>query len=91
MILGPLSIATGGYIGIGPGAGDYCPLPLAIGSDGYIRFEIEPTFVEKGGAGKGRTRWIEPPYYPPVEPEPKKNMAKLALLAIIAIEAHYDD
>lgn len=79
MILDPISIATGGYVGIAPGP-DYCPLPLAIGSDGYIRFEI--TGVDPFGGGMGHGAIIQERYPEP----PKKNLARLALLAVIAIE-----
>lgn len=48
-VLDPLSIATGGYVGAGPGAGDFCPTALAIGTDGYVRFDVAPT--SRGGAG----------------------------------------
>lgn len=85
--LGPLSIATGGYIGMGPTAGDYCPIPLAIASDGYIRFDVEQQFLDKGGAGHGAV--IQEYEYR--EPKKKDERGKLAALAIIAIEIMYDD
>lgn len=56
-ILDPLSIATDGYIGIGPIAGDFCPLPLAIATIGYVRFEVRARvniFAGDGGTGVQR-------------------------------------
>ncbi len=44
MILDPISIATKGYVGITQ-THEFCPLPLAIASLGYIRF----IHIEKGG------------------------------------------
>ena len=48
MILDPISIATKGYVGIGPDAGEYCPTDIAIATFGYVR--IEPP--EEGGGGQ---------------------------------------
>lgn len=81
MILEPISIATGGYIGIGPGATDFCPLPLAIGSDGYIRFEVTPD-VDPFGGGHGAVV-LEPRR---VVPRDITEAEQLALLAIFAID-----
>ena len=82
MILDPLSIATAGYVGVGPGS-DFCPLPLAIGSDGYIRFEVDAVnFRDLDGSS---SKFIEI-----IPAEKKRDAAKLAALAIIAIEEHYD-
>lgn len=84
MILDPLSIATGGYVGAGPST-DFCPLPLAIASDGYIRFEVDAVDRRDGDGGHGAVIM-----YPP-EPKPKdKNLIKLATIAIIAIEENYE-
>lgn len=85
MILDPLSIATGGYIGIGPGANDFCPLPLAIGSDGYIRFEVDVGDRRDGDGGHGAVIW-EPRITLPATSEDDEIIA----LAITAIEIWYD-
>jgi hypothetical protein len=85
MILDPLSIGTGGYIGIGPGANDFCPLPLAIGSDGYIRFEVEPGDRRDGDGGHGAAIW-EPSV---ALPESDEDL-EFAAIAITAIEIFYD-
>jgi len=82
MILEPISIATGGYIGIGPGT-DYCPLPLAIGSDGYIRFEVTPPWPGDDPFGGGHGAVIlEPRHF---RREDFTETEQLALLAIFAI------
>ena len=49
MILEPISIATGGYVGVAEAG--FCPLPLAIASDGYIRFETINRKTLGGGHG----------------------------------------
>lgn len=82
-ILDPISIATHGYIGIAPGP-DYCPLPLAIGSNGYIRFDVIPIVGDPFGGGHGVA--IQEYYEEPK----KKDLAKLAVIAVIAIEQNYD-
>lgn len=84
MILDPLSIATGGYIGIGPGVGDFCPLPLAIASDGYIRFEVEPFDRRDGDGGHGAVIWE------PRITKPRTEKELLATLAMLAIEEIYE-
>lgn len=88
MILDPISIATGGYIGIGPGAGDYCPLPLAIASDGYIRFTPEEVDPFGGGMGHGAVIWEPRQLALPLGME---EDAQLALLAKLAIDEMYGD
>jgi len=86
MILDPLSIGTGGYIGIGPGANDFCPLPLAIGSDGYIRFEVAPPVDRREGDGGHGAVILEPR-----KAIPKTSQDdQLAALALLAIEIYYD-
>ena len=56
-ILDPLSIATDGYIGVGPTAGDFCPLPLAIATIGYVRFDVAPRVnILAGDGGTGIQR-----------------------------------
>ena len=87
MILGPLSIATGGYIGIGPGATDYCPLPLAIGSDGYIRLDVEPAFDRRDGDGGTGIRGV---ILDPVAPVKKGVSPHLVAAALVAIQEYYD-
>ena len=87
MILEPISIATGGYVGIGPPVGQFCPTPLAIASDGYIRFEVGDR--RDGDGGTGPSAFIREPALPR---EPKgADKQKLAALAIVAIETIYDD
>jgi hypothetical protein len=82
MILEPISIATGGYIGIGPGT-DYCPLPLAIGSDGYIRFEVTPPWPGDDPFGGGHGAVIRlPETYRRKEITEDEQLALLALFAI---------
>jgi hypothetical protein len=82
-ILDPISIATSGYIGIGPGATDYCPLPLAIGSHGYIRFEVDAEIGDGGhAAGHGAVIHERIPA--------KRNLTRIASLAAIAIHEFYD-
>lgn len=86
MILDPISIATGGYVGTGPAFGDYCPLPLAIGSDGYIRFEVTPPTEDRvGGAGGHGAVVVE---YSPQRGRDTETDELLAL-ALCAIEAWY--
>ena len=84
MILEPISIATGGYVGIGPTSGPFCPLPLAIGSDGYIRFELPDEEIGDGGHWKGHGAVISEPM------EPSRPIQKLALLAVAAIQQWYE-
>lgn len=84
MILEPISIATGGYIGIGPGATDYCPLPLAIGSDGYIRFEVTPPWPGDDAFGGGHGAVILEPRH--ITAKDFTEAEQLALLAIFAID-----
>lgn len=69
---------------MGPLATGFCPAPLAIGSHGYIRFDVD--VVDPFGGGKGHGAYIveRPP------PEPKKDTTKLAALAVIAIEEYYE-
>ena len=55
-ILDPLSIATDGYIGIGPGASDFCPLPLAIATIGYVRIQVARGNILLGDGGTGIQR-----------------------------------
>ena len=86
-ILDPLSIATGGYIGIGPGLNDYCPLPLAIGSDGYIRFRVEETDPFGGGMGHGAVILER---YPSDDVKETEQDKFFIALAIIAINEMYD-
>lgn len=83
-ILEPISIATEGYVGIGPLGTGFCPAPLAIGSQGYIRFEVGDRRDGDGGAGI-RGVIIEP--QPAVEKgvDPRKVIA-----AIIAIQEYYE-
>ena len=84
MILEPISIATGGYIGIGPGATDYCPLPLAIGSDGYIRFEVTPPWPGDDPFGGGHGAVILEPRR--ILPKGLAEDEQLAILAFLAID-----
>lgn len=83
-ILEPISIATQGYVGLGPLPSGFCPAPLAIASHGYIRFEVADRRDGDGGTG---IRVIPVDAVPPekrgVDP------AKIAL-AIIAIEEMYE-
>lgn len=80
-ILDPISLTTHGKVGIGPLATGYCPAPLALVTIGYVRFEVAPP-VDPFGGGTGHGAIIQE-HYPE---KPRKNHAKLALLAIIAIE-----
>lgn len=81
-VLDPLSIATSGYIGHGPTMGDYCPLPLAIASHGYIRFDVTPPFPP-GGAGFGKG-YIE--YVAPRKEQNEKELETLAIFAVMIID-----
>lgn len=83
-ILEPISIATHGYVAVTP-TDDRCPQPLAIASHGYIVFDAAPADDPFGG-GMGHGAAIQE-YYPP---EPKRDLAKLAVIAVIAIEENYD-
>ena len=49
MILEPISIATKGYVGVGPSAGAFCPTDIAIATFGYVR--IQPP-EDLGGGGQ---------------------------------------
>ena len=80
-VLDPLSIATHGYIGHGPGFGDYCPLPLAIASHGYIRFDVTPPDTG-GGGGHGAIVSISEPS----KAESLTEDMQLALFAVMAID-----
>ncbi len=83
-ILEPISIATEGVYGIAPGP-DFCPLPLALGSSGIIRFEVDLVDRRDGDGGTGiRVIQVET-----IPAKPKVDPAKIAL-AILAIEEMYD-
>lgn len=86
-LLEPISIATQGYVGLGPDVGEFCPRPLAIATHGYVRFVVGPARDPFGG-GKGHGRVIQPPRQ---VDKPESDTAKKALLAVIAIESYYDD
>jgi len=63
-ILEPISIATGGYIGPIPSSSDQCPAPIAIATDGYVRF----AFVDQVGLADpytGPNRFPQRPQHPP--------------------------
>lgn len=94
MTLDPISIATAGYVcGSGPD-------PIAIATDGYVCFAEAATVEEGGGSGgPGAIRReqashggviVFPSDAPPsIEGLPDED-AKLALLAVIAIEEWYE-
>lgn len=83
MILEPISIATGGYIGVGPSAGTFCPWDIAIATDGYVRLDVAPAPTpDPFGGGHGaviqeRRRFVDPGL---------SEDEQLALLAVIAID-----
>lgn len=78
-ILEPISLATEGIVGIGPVSG-FCPEPLAMKSIGIIRFEIAPVDDPfDGGAGIRPIVYTDPP-------DPKRDLTKLALIAVLTIE-----
>lgn len=89
MILEPISIATGGYVGIGPTTGTFCPWDIAIATDGYVRLDVEPVPDRRDGdGGHGAVIW-----------EPRRQFslpigleedAQLALLAMLAIDEMYE-
>ena len=83
-ILDPLSIATGGYVGIGPTASDFCPLPLAIATDGYVRFDVRDIDPSLLGGGHGNVTF-RPRRRRDTDELTQNEDAELAVLAIIAI------
>ncbi len=75
-----IGIATHGYR-----RDDGEPGKICIATHGYRC--IEPvSAIDPFGGGKGHGVHIQERY----EPEPDKNLAELALLAVIAIEQNYD-
>lgn len=83
-ILEPISIATQGYVGVGPLATGFCPAPLAIASHGYIRFEVAVEDDPFGGGTGVRVFPVEGPTQ-----DQGVDPVKIAL-AIVAIEEMYD-
>lgn len=86
MILEPISIATGGYIGIGPTTGTFCPWDIAIATDGYVRLDVAPE-VDPFGGGHGAVIWEPRQLSLPIGFE---DDAQLALLAMLAIDEMYE-
>jgi hypothetical protein len=83
--LEPISIATQGYVAVTPDD-DRCPQPLAIASHGYIVFAADVDDGLGGGTGHGAVVREPRPYV-----KPKRDVATLAALAIIAIQEYYDE
>lgn len=84
-VLDPLSIATSGYVGHGPTMGDYCPLPLAIASHGYIRFDVPSPDDGLGGGASFRG------YIQDIAPRAEQDEKELATLAVFAVMIIDDD
>ncbi len=77
MILEPISIATAGYAA--PASAQAGPRPLAIASDGYIRFR-----GVRRGAGGGHGARIQYPVDKSTVTD--DDVEQLALLAVIVID-----
>lgn len=84
-ILEPISIATKGYVGLGPNSTGFCPAPLAIASHGYIRFSIPDDEIGDGGHAKGHGHVIAERI-----PTKKRNVTRIAGLAVLAIKEFYE-